>query len=446
MWNDALEAYLRRTRRSKELFEAAKRVFVGGVNHNIRFFEPYPFFATKASETFLWDVDGNRYVDYWMGHGSLILGHSPEVVTSKLREQVSNGTIFGTANEVSLTLGELVCDCVPCAEQVRFCNTGAEATMYGVRLARAYTKKRVVIKIEGGWHGYNSDLVKDVSPPFGVESTGVDECVKYVTSVPFNDLEAASRVIRENKSELACVLVEPVLGGGIIPAEREYLKGLREETEKAGCLLFFDEVVTGFRVALGGGQQYYGVVPDLAALGKVLGGGLPIGAVCGLKEVMAYADPKLPKSERAWIGGGTFSANPISITAGLATLQHLCEKNSVIYPYLNELGEEARRGIDRAFAEVGIQSATTGLGSLLLTHFPKDGKTPKDARTVHSCDRKRQFQFYFALLAKHNIFFLPGHLGAISYAHTKDDIKALVEASATLAQEAKEANRRGGLG
>ena len=430
---------MRRTKRSKELFEAAKRVFVSGVNHNIRFFEPYPFFTEKASGSFLYDVDGNRYVDYWMGHGSLILGHSPEVVASKLREQVCNGTIFGTANEVSLRLGELVCDCVPCAEQVRFCNSGAEATMYGVRLARAYTKKRVVIKIEGGWHGYNSDLVKDVSPPFGVESAGVDESVRYIVSAPFNDLEAAKKVISENKPQLACVLVEPVLGGGIIPADREYLKGLREETDRVGCLLFFDEVITGFRVALGGGQEHYGVVPDLATLGKVLGGGLPIGAVCGLKEVMAYADPKLPKSERAWIGGGTFSANPLSMTAGLATLQYLSEKNSVIYPYLNELGEEARRGIDKAFAEVGIRSATTGLGSLLLTHFPKDGEAPKDARAVHSCDRKLQFQFYFALLAKHSIFFLPCHLGAISYAHTKNDIKALIDASVALAQEAKSA-------
>ena len=437
MWDDALEMYLKRTKRSRELFEAAKRVFVSGVNHNIRFFEPYPFFAERASGSFLCDVDGNKYVDYWMGHGSLILGHSPEVVTSKLREQINNGTIFGTANEVSLRLAELVCDCVPCAEQVRFCNSGAEATMYGVRLARAYTKRRVVIKIEGGWHGYNSDLLRDVSPPFGIESAGVDESVKYVLSIPYNDLEAARKVISENRSDLACVIVEPVLGGGIIPAERDYLKGLREETEKAGCLLLFDEVITGFRLALGGGQQYYGVVPDLATLGKVLGGGLPIGAICGLKEIMAYADPKLPKNERAWIGGGTFSANPISMTAGLTTLQYLSEHKDVIYPYINELGEEARRGIDRAFAEVGIQSATTGMGSLLLTHFPKDGKAPKDARAVHSCDRKLQFQFYFALLAKHSIFFLPCHLGAISYAHTKEDIKALIDAAVALAQEAK---------
>jgi glutamate-1-semialdehyde 2,1-aminomutase len=442
MWDDALEVYLRKTKRSKELFEAAKRVFVGGVNHNIRFFEPYPFFAEKASGAFLWDVDGNRYLDFWMGHGSLILGHSPEVVTAKLREQVINGTIFGTVNEVSVKLGELICDCVPCAELVRFCNSGAEATMYGVRLARAYTKKRVVIKIEGGWHGYNSDLIKDVSSPFGVESAGVEDNVKYVTSVPFNDLEAAKRKIDEKKSDLACVLVEPVLGGGVIPAEREYLKGLREETEKAGCLLFFDEVITGFRIALGGGQEYYGIIPDLAALGKVLGGGLPIGAVCGLKEIMAYADPKLPKNERAWIGGGTFSANPLSMTAGLSTLQNLIANNGVIYPYLNELGEEARRGIDKAFAEVGIHSATTGLGSLLLTHFPKDCEALKDARAVYNCDRRLQFQFYFALLAKHNIFFLPGHLGAISYAHTKQHIKMLIDSVVELAQEAKSVSNR----
>jgi len=437
MWDDALNLYVERTRRSKELFEAAKRIFVGGVNHNIRFFEPYPFFAAKASGRFLYDADDNRYVDYWMGHGSLILGHSPEIVASRLKEQADNGTIFGTANETSLKLGELVCECVPCAEQVRFCNTGAEATMYGVRLARAYTKRRIVIKIEGGWHGYNSDLVKDVSPPFGVESAGVEDSVKYVASAPFNDLEAARRIIGENGSDLACVLVEPVLGGGIIPAERDYLKGLREETEKAGCLLFFDEVITGFRVALGGGQQHYGITPDLATLGKVLGGGLSIGAVCGLKEVMTYADPKLPKSERAWIGGGTFSANPMSMNAGLATLQYLSENSFAVYPYLSELGEEARKGIDSAFAETGIQSATTGIGSLLLTHFPTNGKAPKDAREVHRCDRKLQFQFYFALLAKYNIFFLPGHLGAISYAHSKDDIKALVDASTALAQEAK---------
>ena len=437
MWDDALGIYVERTGRSRDLFEAAKRIFVGGVNHNIRFFEPYPFFTAKASGRFLFDVDGNRYVDYWMGHGSLILGHSPEVVASRLREQADNGTIFGTANETSLRLGELICECVPCAEQVRFCNSGAEATMYGIRLARAYTKRRVVIKIEGGWHGYNSDLVKDVFPPFGVESAGVEDSVKYVASAPFNDLEAARRIINENRSDLACVLVEPVLGGGIIPAERDYLRGLREETEKVGCLLFFDEVITGFRVALGGGQQHYGIIPDVATLGKVLGGGLSIGAVCGLKEVMAYADPKLPKSERAWIGGGTFSANPMSMSAGLATLQYLSEKRFQVYPYLNELGEEARKGIDRAFAETGVHSATTGVGSLLLTHFPTDGKTPRDAREAHKCDRKLQFQFYFALLAKYNIFFLPGHLGAISYAHTKDDINALVDASAALAQEAK---------
>lgn len=437
MWDDALEVYVRSSIRSKDLFEAAKRVFVGGVNHNIRFFEPYPFFTERASGKFLYDVDGNRYVDYWMGHGSLILGHSPEVVTSKLKEQIYNGTIFGTANEVSLKLGELICDCVPCAEQVRFCNTGAEATMYGVRLARAYSKKRVVIKIEGGWHGYNSDLVKDVAPPYGVESAGVEDSVKYVVSVPFNDLEAARRCISENKADLACVLVEPVLGGGIIPAEKDYLKGLREETEKVGCILFFDEVITGFRVALGGGQQHYNITPDLATLGKVLGGGLPIGAVCGLKEVMAYANPKHPKSERAWIGGGTFSANPLSMTAGLATVKYLAENSGTIYPYLNELGDEVRKGIDRAFAETGIHATTTGIGSLLLTHFPLDGAVPKDAQAVHRCDRKLQFQFYFALLAKHKIFFLPGHLGAISYTHTKDDIKALVDASIELAHEAK---------
>ncbi len=438
MWDDVLGLYLERTRMSRELFEAAKRVFVGGVNHNIRFFEPYPFFTQRASGRYLYDVDGNRYVDYWMGHGSLILGHSPEVVSSMLKEQVVNGTIYGTSNEVSLRLAQLVCECVPCAELIRFCSTGAEATMYGVRLARAYTRKRVVIKIEGGWHGYNSDLLRDVSPPFGVESAGVEESVKHVVSVPFNDLEAARRSIEEHRSDLACVIVEPVLGGGIIPAGRDFLKELREETERVGCLLFFDEVITGFRLALGGGQEYYNITPDLCTLGKVLGGGLPVGAVCGLREVMEYADPsKHSKAERAWIGGGTFSANPLSMVAGLATLTYLSENSGKVYEYLNALGEEARRGIDRAFAEAGIDAATTGIGSLLLTHFPKDGRAPRNAREVNECDRRLQHQFYFALLAKHSIFFLPGHLGAVSYAHSRDDIRELVDASIAFAREAR---------
>lgn len=421
------QTYAEKTEESRELYRRAKKIFAGGVSHNARLYEPYPLFVKKARGEYLWDEDGNAYIDYWMGHTALILGHSPRVVVEALREQIPNGTHYGMGSRLSVELGEEIQRSVPCAEMMRFCNTGAEATMYLVRLARGYTKRRTVIKMAGGWHGYGTELNKAVHMPFDKsESEGIlPEEQAHVKPVRFNDLEAARRALAEAKGDVATIFLEPVLGaGGCIPAEPDYLKGLRELADQAGALLAFDEIITGYRLALGGAQERYGVKPDLATFGKIVGGGLPIGLVCGLKEVVSLADPSR-KDRFVSIGGGTFSENPLSMTAGLATLRFLRKNRGTIYPKLEEAGRRVRSGVDRAFAEAGREVHTTGMGSLFLTHF---GKEPRSAEETASEDKAVALGYALRLLSN-GIFVLPGHACSISTAHSKEDLDLVAKVS-----------------
>ena len=419
--------YEARTAQSREMFDRAKRVFAGGVNHNARFYEPYPIFVSKAKGGHIWDLDGNRYTDYWMGHLALLLGHSPSVVTGPLRRQVGRGTHYGMGSRISVELGEEIQRSVPCSEMIRFCNTGAEATMYLVRLARGYTGRKTVIKMAGGWHGYNTELNMGVHTPFDKsEGAGIlDEEQAHVRTARFNDLDAARKAVNSSKGDVAAVLLEPVLGaGGCIPADRDYLKGLREIVDRSGALLAFDEIITGFRVALGGAQAFYGVTPDLASFGKVVGGGLPIGLVCGRREILSLADPSR-KQRFVSIGGGTFSENPLTMTAGLSTIRHLRRNAGTIYPRLDEMGRELRAEVDAAFAECRVEAHTTGLGSLFLTHF---GVNPKNAEDTLR-ERRDLTRRYALFLMSKGIFLLPSHAGGISTCHTEDDIESLVQKS-----------------
>ncbi len=428
------KAYLNKTRKSRTLYERAKKVFAGGVSHNLRFYEPYPLFLKKAKGKYVWDEDGNRYTDYWMGHTALILGHSPKVVVDQLAQQIENGTLYGMGSALSVQLAEEIQLSVPCAEMMRFCNTGAEATMYLVRLARAHTRRRKVVKIAGGWHGYNTQLNRAVHSPFaGSESAGIlEEEQAHILSIPFNDSEVAERVLKENGKDTAVVFLEPVLGaGGCIPAGKEYLKTLRELTTKYGALLAFDEIITGFRLALGGAQEYYGVKPDLAALGKIAGGGLPIGVVCGLEDAVSHADPRiLEKGKFVSIGGGTFSENPLTMAAGLATVKYLRSHRERVYGDLAKLGDELRRGLDKAFAEEGVEAHTTGAGSLFMTHFTREA--PKNASDAAVGNRRREHNYALGLMTG-GIFVLPGHAGAISSRHTSKDIKDLLRSTSNFA-------------
>ena len=426
------ESYEARTRKSKGLFERAKKVFAGGVNHNARFYEPYPIFVRRARAQYIWDEDDNRYTDYWLGHMALLLGHSPKMVVDALRTQAPEGTHYGMGSRLSVEFGEVVQKTVPCAEEMRFCNTGAEATMYLVRLARGFTGKRTIIKMAGGWHGFNTELNKGVHQPFDrAESAGIlEEEQAHVRNVRFNDLEAAEGEVRRSNGDTAAIFLEPVLGaGGCIPADRDYLKGLRELADRTGVLLAFDEIITGYRLALGGAQEWYGVKPDLATLGKTAGGGMPLGLVCGRKDILALADPT-NKSKFVSIGGGTFSENPMTMVAGLATVRYLRRKADQIYPKLKKSGAELRKRIDEELREKGVEAHTTGLGSLFLTHF---GPEPKSAEEAAMEGRKTKVEYGLYLMSR-GIYVLPGHPCGLSTCHTEKDLGQLVLASGTYGQ------------
>ncbi len=440
MLDHYIKLYESKTAKSRALYDQSMKRFPGGISHNIRFYEPYPFFTQKAHGKYLYDIDNNEYTDYWMGHWSLILGHSSSTVVEALKQKVPEGTIFGTVNELSVRLADTISKLMPNAELMRFASTGSEATMQAVRLARAYTGKRVVAKIEGGWHGFNSSLLKSVNFPFDAdEGMGLlEDELKYVVSLPFNDLEESLKILNNVKNDLACIIVEPLLGGaGCIPPDTDYLHGLQEYARKSNTLFILDEIVTGFRLSLRGAQHLFSLEPDLFTLGKIVGGGMPIGIVCGKKEVMELSNPVgKAKKDMCSIGGGTFSANPLSMAAGLATLVHLIGNGDGVYEKINSIGEYARKSIDKVMNENGVRVKTTGMGSLFLTHFLTDKiSNVKNAADVANCNTDLQRAYHFALIAKCGIFFLPHKLGAISVEHADEDIKQLVSASEELARE-----------
>ena len=422
------------------MFLGASKIMPGGQSHNARFFAPYPFYAARARGKYIWDLDGNRYTDYWMGHTALIFGHSPPFVVKALRNQASNGLLYGAPNQHAYELAQLVNQTVPSAESVRFCTTGAEATMYAVRLARGFTKRKTVVKMAGGWHGYNSALTVGVSAPYDVpESSGlVSDDETNVKLANFNNVEKTKRVLDENPDDIACVIIEPVLGaGGVLPADESYLRFLRSECSKIGALLIFDEIITGFRLALGGAQEYYGVKPDISTLGKILGGGLPVSAIVGRSEVLELADVNAhkTKTERVWIGGGTFSENALCMRAGIATINRLIQDKKEIYSRLGKLGDKLRKSVDKAFAASGYRTCTTGAGSLFATHFLDEGqKSISSPEDVNSSDRATEKKYYFTLIAEHGIYFLPGHIGAVSTVHSSADIDKFVSASISFAK------------
>ena len=423
-----LSQYKKKTKKSAKLFEKSKKLHVNGVSHNIRFYEPYPFVVKKSSGKNLIDVDDNKYTDYWMGHWSLILGHGPKKVKESLKKQIEKSWMYGTVNEQTILLSELISKAVPVAEKIRYVTSGTEATMYAVRLARSFTGKKIIAKIDGGWHGYTSDLLKSVNWPFTEsESSGVVN-EEQIVSIPYNDLEKSLSILKKYSKDLAGVIIEPVLGGGgCIPATADYLKGVEEFCKKNNSLFILDEIVTGFRFRFGCLYPTMKLNPDIVTLGKIVGGGMAIGVICGKKEIMQMADTTgKKKSERSYVGGGTFSANPASMTSGFTTLSELKNGKS-IYSKINSLGEYARKELTKTFDDKVIVS---GKGSLFMTHFLKNGVTEiKNAADVAKCDSVMLTKYHFKMTAHDEIFFLPGKLGAISDAHTKNDIKKMIKAT-----------------
>ena len=433
--NSLRDLYKKKTHNSRKFYNDSVKIFPGGISHNIRFFRPYPFFVNKATDKHLIDVDGNRYVDYWMGHWALILGHSPNVVVKKLDRQIRQGTLYGTANDISVKLGETIKKSIPISELLRFCTTGSEATMYAIRIARAVTKKRIICKTIGGWHGFNTDLMQSVNYPFeldeGVGMTGREG--DFVESIPFNDLDRSIRLLESVKDDLACIIIEPLLGGGgCIPADINFLKGLEEYCKRNDILYILDEIVTGFRLNFGSVSSLYHLNPDMITLGKIVGGGLPIGVVCGKKEIMKVANPveNRNKEQLCYIGGGTFSSNPLTMTAGYATIDYISKNRQAVYNKINKLGDMARNGLKKLFSDYGLKTEVTGLGSLFLTHFLSNKVNEiTNANDVALSDNDTLTKYHFSLMAKYGIFFLPHKMGAISLVHNVKDIRILINAT-----------------
>jgi len=414
--------------KSEILYERAKRLMPGGVNSPVRAFKPYPFFTASARGSKIYDVDGNVYIDYCMAYGPLILGHSPPQVLDAVRGQLERGTMYGTPTEAELELAELIVRSVPCVEMVRLVNTGTEATMHAIRAARGYTGRDKVIKFEGCYHGaHDCVLVKAGSgaATFGAPtSLGVPvEAIKNTIVLPFNDVGSFESAVERERDEIAAVIVEPVVGNaGVILPRDGFLQAIRRVTKEEGIVLIFDEVITGFRLALGGAQEYYGVTPDVTTLGKIMGGGFPIAAFGGKKEVMELISP-LGKVYQA----GTFSGNPVSVTAGLATLNTLTRERGRIYGALEKMGSEIRGGLADAAEDAGVWAQVNGLASMFQVFFTD--RPVINYETAQSSD-KAGFMRYHRELMKRGVFVPPSQFETcfLSSAHTAEDVSKTLEA------------------
>ena len=406
------------------MFERAKKVEPAGVSYKNRYFEPYPFFVKEARGAKLIDIDGNEYTDYWCTHFAMILGHAHPKVMQAIKAQTEKGWHFGLAHKLEIELSEAIRKHVPSAELFRYTSSGSEANFYAIRLARTFTKRDKIAKFEGCWHGSYDPIHLAVKPPFDKPlSGGITKSSQADTLVVrYNDLDGFLHRVKEEN--LACVILEPVIGaGGMIPAEKEFLKGLREYCDDAGALLIFDEVITGFRLGLGGAQGYYGVKPDVTVMGKIIGGGLPIGLVAGQREIMDRMDhTKYSGAEYAY-HGGTFAGNAITLAAGLATIDVL--EHTPVYEHVDRLGEKARKTLNEIFNRYAFSAQASGIGSLLGIHTTSK-KPIRDVRAYAESDHEESKRIFEFFLENGILMIAPEMLhGCISYAHADADIDHL---------------------
>ena len=408
---------------SQELFEESKKIIPGGVSSPVRAFKPYPFFVAKGEGSHIYDVDGNNYIDHCLAYGPLILGHADKTVVSDLTNQLTMGTAYGAPTENEIKLSREVINRIPSAEMVRFTNSGTEATMSAIRVARGFTKRDKIVKFEGAYHGaHDYCLVKGGSGAACLpDSLGIPvDTTKNTLTVPFNDEEALTELIEKEGENIACILMEVVMGNiGCVEPKEGYLEFLRKITEENGIVLIFDEVITGFRLAIGGAQEYYGVTPDMTTLGKIVGGGLPMGAFCGKKEIMELVAPNGPVYQ-----AGTFSGNPISVQAGLSTLKQL---NKDFYTSLNKKGEFLRSNIRDIVDELSLEISPVGLGSMFQIYFnPNEVTNYAEAQESDS----ERFLVYFRQLLKEGVFIPPSQFECnfISSAHEMEDLEKTANA------------------
>jgi len=410
---------------SIRLFDSARRLMPGGVSSPVRAISPHPFYTARADGPYLWDCDGNRFIDYCLAYGPMILGHRHPAIRDAVADQMDRGWLYGTPSELEVNLAGRISGHYPSMERLRFVSSGTEATMAAIRVARGSSGKDMIIKIEGGFHGaHDSVLVKAGSgaTTLGIpDSQGVPaDAVRNTLQVPYNDPAALEEVMEQFCGQIACLIMEPVLGniGPILP-EKGYLQEVRRLTEKNDILLIFDEVITGFRLSLGGAQELFGIKPDLTTLGKIIGGGFPIGVFGGRADLMDRVAPG-----GAIYQAGTFNGSPASLAAGLATLD-VMEKENTLHK-LNRMGAEMRSALKEIVEDLGLDYSVVGIASMFKIFF---GPEPHDYAQALKCDRAGYLQLFRRMLNS-GVFLTPSQYETdfISAAHTQDVIETTLEA------------------
>ena len=415
--------------KSVELFEKAKTLLPGGVDSPVRAFRAVggqPLFIERGEGAYVYDVDGNRFIDYVLSWGPLILGHAHPLVIEAIQKAAALGTSYGAPSPLELELADLVMELMPNLEMLRFVNSGTEATMTALRLARAYTKRDKIIKFEGCYHGHADMLL--VQAGSGVATLGLPDSpgvpaatVKDTLVARYNDLDSVEALFKKFPGEISAIIIEPVAGNmGVVPPATGFLKGLRKLCTEHGALLIFDEVMTGFRAHLNGAQALYDIVPDLTTLGKVIGGGLPVGAYGGKKEIMQMVAPAGPMYQ-----AGTLSGNPLAMTAGIATLGEL--KKDGAWQKLENAAASLGAGVKAAADAVGIPIQQTRVGTMFSTFFSETA--PENWSTVSASDTER-FGKFFSTMLENGVYLAPSQFeaGFVSTAHTPEVIDATVAA------------------
>ncbi|TDO92155.1 glutamate-1-semialdehyde 2,1-aminomutase [Halanaerobium saccharolyticum] len=417
-------------KKSVKAFKRAQKVIPGGVNSPARAFsavEMDPIFIEKGEGAYLYDIDGNQYLDYVNSWGPMILGYNPPQVIKKLKKQLKKGTSFGAPTEIETEIAELIVDFYQAVDKVRMVNSGTEATMSAIRLARGYTGRDKIIKLEGCYHGHGDSLLVDAGS--GVATLGIkgspgvtENTAKETIVVPYNDQQAVEKVFKEYGFEIAGIILEPITGNmGVIAPEPGYLEFLREITRKNGALLIFDEVMTGFRLARGGAQELYEIEPDLSTFGKIIGGGMPVGAYAGREEIMDYVAPAGPVYQ-----AGTLSGNPMAMQAGLATLKEL--KNKKVYSKLEKKAEKLEKGFKKNIEELEFPAYFNRVGSMFTLFFTE--QEVKNYQDVKNCDLDL-FAAYFKEMIEQGIYLPPSQFEAnfISAALSEADLEKTITAN-----------------
>ena len=418
--------------RSNDLFLEARRFIPGGVNSPVRAFKAVggtPVFIERARGAHLFDVDGKAYLDFVLSWGPMILGHAHPAVIEAVATAAERGLSFGAPTEIEITMARRLCEALPGMERVRMVNSGTEATMSAIRLARGHTGRDRIIKFEGCYHGHSDSLLIKAgcgALSFGVPSSpGVPACLAaHTTTLPYNDVEALAQAFAQLGSEVAAVIVEPVAGNmNCVPPLPGFLEALRSHCTASGAVLIFDEVMTGFRLGLGGAQGYYGVEPDLTTLGKVIGGGMPVGAFGGREAIMRQLAPEGPVYQ-----AGTLSGNPVAMAAGLATLDLISTPG--FYPPLFQRTEQLVAGLEREAAAAGIPLTTNHVGSMFGFFFTDETRVT-NYRQVMACDTER-FNRFFHLMLDQGVYFAPAsyEAGFVSAAHSEALIDEALAAAA----------------